>query len=190
MRPPSTVLLRSLLRPEQPLCQMQIRSKSNWMPREKYAKITLLDKLHRRQKDAVRRERQSSQQRAEKMTFESLPHPPPSAVQSATPSPQAGPTPTVSPLPFKINRTPSSNLPIYESSKAGGSKHITSIRKISGDLNELASRIRSALGLQQHIVDVKGRRKETVAINWTTRQVVVRGWRGPEIKKWAEFNGF
>ncbi|KAJ4510643.1 hypothetical protein HRR81_003925 [Exophiala dermatitidis] len=133
---------------------------------------------------------QSSQQRAEKMTFESLPHPPPSAVQSATPSPQAGPTPTVSPLPFKINRTPSSNLPIYESSKAGGSKHITSIRKISGDLNELASRIRSALGLQQHIVDVKGRRKETVAINWTTRQVVVRGWRGPEIKKWAEFNGF
>jgi hypothetical protein len=39
-------------------------------------------------------------------------------------------------------------------------------------------------------VDVKGRKKETVAINWTTRQVVIRGWRGAEVKKWAELSGF
>ncbi|EXJ94772.1 hypothetical protein A1O1_03170 [Capronia coronata CBS 617.96] len=187
MRAPSTLLLRALLRPQQPLCQ--IRSKSNWMPREKYAKITLLDKLHRRQKEALRKERQSSQVRAQKMTTESLPDPPPSQIQHPV-STQTGPSPTISLLPFKINRTPSSNLPIYQSSKAGGSKHITSIRKITGDLNELAARIRIALGLHQHVVDVKGRRKETVAINWTTKQVVVRGWRGPEIKKWAELNGF
>lgn len=55
MKAPSTLLLRAMLRPQQPLCQ--IRSKSDWMPREKYAKITLLDKLHRRQKEAIRRER-------------------------------------------------------------------------------------------------------------------------------------
>lgn len=97
---------------------------------------------------------------------------------------------TVSSLPFKITRTPSSNLPVYESTKSGGSKHITSIRKITGDLDELASQIRGALGMEQHIVDVRGRRKETVVINRTTRQVVVRGWRGPEIKKWAEMKGF
>ncbi|EXJ88858.1 hypothetical protein A1O3_01922 [Capronia epimyces CBS 606.96] len=187
MRPPSTLLLRALLRPQQPLCQ--IRSKSNWMPREKYAKITLLDKLHRRQKEALRKEHQSSQLRAQKMTVQSLPDPPPSPVKLEAAN-QPGPSPTISLLPFKINRTSSSNLPIYESSKAGGSKHITSIRKITGDLNELAGRIRTALGLQQFVVDVKGRRKETVAINWTTKQVVVRGWRGPEIKKWAELNGF
>jgi large subunit ribosomal protein L49 len=97
---------------------------------------------------------------------------------------------TVSHLPFRIARTPSANLPVYESTKSGGSKHITSIRKITGDLDELATQIRRALNLGPYIVDVRGRRKETVAINWTTRQVVVRGWRGPEIKKWAEMSGF
>lgn len=96
----------------------------------------------------------------------------------------------VSNLPFKISRTPSANLPIYESTKSGGSKHITTIRKITGDLDQLADQVRKALRLDQHIVDVRGRRKETVAINRTTRHVVVRGWRGPEIKKWAEFVGF
>jgi large subunit ribosomal protein L49 len=96
----------------------------------------------------------------------------------------------VSHLPFQISRTKSANLPVYESTKAGGSKHITTIQKITGDLNELADRVRKALGMEQQITDVRGRRKETIAINWTTRHVVVRGWRGPEIKKWAELNGF
>lgn len=113
--------------------------------------------------------------------------PPSSTLDLDSPSPSDSPS---SHLPFLISRTPSNNLPIYETAKAGGSKHITCIRKISGDLSGLASAIRTALGLGQYIVDVKGRRKETVSINPVSRQVVIRGWRGQEVKKWAELSGF
>ncbi|KIX00712.1 uncharacterized protein Z518_09777 [Rhinocladiella mackenziei CBS 650.93] len=190
MKVPSTLLLRAMLRPQLPLCQ--IRLKSDWMPREKYAKITLLDKLHRRQKAALRKERQDSQLHAENMTAESLPQRSPSPIQNPTTlsSGPKGPTNTVSLHPFMITRTRFGSLPVYQSTKGGGTKHITTIRKISGDLTELATQVRTALGLEQSFVDFKGRRKENVAINWTTRQVVVRGWRGPEIMKWAELNGF
>ncbi|KAI1610021.1 mitochondrial large subunit ribosomal protein-domain-containing protein [Exophiala viscosa] len=188
MKAPSTLLLRALLRPGRPLCQ--IRSKSYWMPREKYAKITGLDKLHRRQKEGIRREHEASRIRAEKMKFDPTAQPAPIPQQPSTVSPILEAMTTVSNLPFKISRTPSANLPVYESVKSGGSKHITTIRKITGDLDQLAGQVQKALGLGQHIVDVRGRRKDTVAINRTTRQVVVRGWRGPEIKKWAEMVGF
>lgn len=93
-------------------------------------------------------------------------------------------------LPYSISRTPSSNLPVYHLAKAGGNKHLTTVRKLAGDLNALQSDIRSALGLEQFVIDQQGRKKENVAINWTTRQIIVRGWRGPEIKKWAEMRGF
>jgi len=98
--------------------------------------------------------------------------------------------PGTSSLPFTINRTISQNLPIYETSKAGGNKHITQIRKLSGDLEALQEQLRTILGLGQYVTDLRGRKKENVAINWATRQIVVRGWRGPEIKKWAESAGF
>ncbi|KEF62961.1 uncharacterized protein A1O9_00936 [Exophiala aquamarina CBS 119918] len=190
MKAPSTLLLRAMLRPQQPLCQL--RSKSDWMPREKYAKITLLDKLHRRQKLAVRQERLDSELRAQQMT--SLPW-------SQQPKPQPSTTPTghplsshiqrsVSPFPYLISRTPSKNLPVYETAKNGGNRHITSIRKISGDIEGLAAAVRDALNLPEHTVDVKGRKKETVVINWTTNQVIIRGWRAAEVKKWAELSGF
>jgi large subunit ribosomal protein L49 len=82
------------------------------------------------------------------------------------------------------------NIPVYHLAKAGGNKHLTTVRKLSGDLHALQSDIRSALGLEQFAKDQQGRKKENVAINWTTRQIIVRGWRGPEIKKWAEMRGF
>jgi len=119
--------------------------------------------------------------------------------QQPAPQPQ---TPTTGPavssniqrsashFPYLISRTHSKNLPVYENAKNGGNRHITSIRKISGDIEELAVAVREALNLPEHIVDVKGRKKDTVAINWTTNQVVIRGWRGAEVKKWAELSGF
>ena len=98
--------------------------------------------------------------------------------------------PTFSHLPYSIVRTPTKNLPIYQSTKAGGSKHITTIRKIKGDLAELATSVRTALGMEEHVTDMRGRRKANVVINWTTKHVVIRGWRAPEIKRWAEMTGF
>jgi hypothetical protein len=219
MKAPSTSLLRALLRPQQPQCQL--RFKSLWMPREKYAKVTTLDKLHRKQKIAIRQERklspssrrwleetqanhhfkltgQASIDRAARMYPSETPVPP-----RATPSePDAQPpslldrirpanlTPSPYILPYKVLRTPSNGLPIYESAKGGGTKHITTIRKIQGDIFDLAASVRDALKLEPHYTDQKGRKKMTVVINQTTRHVVVRGWRGPEIKRWAEMSGF
>ena len=50
--------------------------------------------------------------------------------------------------------------------------------------------MREALGLQNVVVDPRGRKKETVAVNRLTGQVVVRGWRGAEVKRWCEMVGF
>lgn len=55
MRVPSVSLLRAFLKPLPAPCT-QVRSKSNWMPRERFAKTTRLDKLHRQQKAALRQE--------------------------------------------------------------------------------------------------------------------------------------
>jgi hypothetical protein len=98
--------------------------------------------------------------------------------------------PNTSPLPYSISRTTTSNLPIYESTKSGGSKHITTIRKIRGSLTDLALSVREALGLKEFVTDFRGRRKANVLVNGITRQVVVRGWRAAEIRVWAERNGF
>ena len=57
MRVPSLSLLRAFLKPCHAPC-IQIRHGTNWMPREKYAKVTGLDKLHRRQRVAERQERE------------------------------------------------------------------------------------------------------------------------------------
>jgi large subunit ribosomal protein L49 len=92
--------------------------------------------------------------------------------------------------PYTITRTASQQLPIYQLSKAGGNKHLTKLRKVDGDLNQLKSDIRAALGVEDFVIDRMGRKKENVAINWTTRQIVVRGWRRPELVKWAEGMGF
>jgi hypothetical protein len=50
--------------------------------------------------------------------------------------------------------------------------------------------LRDALGLEEGFVDAKGRKKEFVRINRTTGQVIVRGWRAAEVKKWCELAGF
>ncbi|EXJ60348.1 hypothetical protein A1O7_04500 [Cladophialophora yegresii CBS 114405] len=196
MKAPSTTLLRALLRPRQPLCQL--RWKSEWMPREKYAKITALDKLHRRQKAAVRKERQASEDRAARMYPDTDPSTPPPTVLAADLKASSlksrvrgsSITPTLSPLPYSILRTPSKNLPIYQTTKSGGSKHITTIRKIQGDLTELATAVRQALGMDEYMTDMRGRKKANVVVNRITKHVIIRGWRGPEIKRWAEVSGF
>lgn len=145
------------------------------MPRSKYAKVNRLDKLHRQQKDAMRQEKADAQIRAAELA---------KAVEA---SGQAG---TAHSLPFHIGRTKTNNLAIYEHVKAGGSKHITQIRKLSGDLTELQKALRTALQLPDFVVDGKGRKKEPVAINPLTQHIIIKGWRGSEVKKWAESLGF
>lgn len=148
------------------------------MPRHKYAKVNRLDKLHRTQKAALKQEKESSHTRATLLAQEML------TATSTTPEL------TASELPFHIGRTKTKNLAIYETVKAGGSKHITQIRRLSGDLEALQGMLRGVLKLPEWVVDGKGRKKEPVAVNPLTGHVIVRGWRGPEVKKWAEMLGF
>jgi large subunit ribosomal protein L49 len=109
---------------------------------------------------------------------------PPSAVPSSQPASSS--------LPYAISRTSSglSSLPIYESTKAGGSLHITTIRKCSGDLSLLQSHLLDALHLEASFLDRKGKKKENVKINPLTKQIIVRGWRGAEVRRWFEMVGF
>lgn len=132
-----------------------------------------------------------SQTRANAMSF----HPPApisttATDHAATLNNPVEPTTTSFQLPYLITRTPSAQLPIYEHAKGGGTKHITVVRKLSGDLGALQSHLRDALGLGEGFIDTKGRKKEYVSVNWTTRQVVIRGWRAAEVKRWCELAGF
>ncbi|KAK4913164.1 54S ribosomal protein img2, mitochondrial [Elasticomyces elasticus] len=163
---PSIALLRSLAQPPRSLCsscQRRAASTSkfpNFIPKHKYAAVSRLDKLHRQQKADNMKEKLESRSKA--------------LVLEKTLKQQAEfVSEDASQLPYHISRTKTMNLPIYETTKAGGSKHITTVRKI----NDI-------------IVDKQGRKKEPVAINRLTQQLIVKGWHGPEIKKWAETVGF
>lgn len=71
--------------------------------------------------------------------------------------------------------------------------HLTLVRKLSGDLELLKSDLSKALGLDgpaAEQIKQKGRKVESIHINWTTKQIVVRGWRAPEVRVWAEGMGF
>jgi large subunit ribosomal protein L49 len=93
-------------------------------------------------------------------------------------------------LPYAITRTRPGQLPIYNLTKGGGTKHITRIRKLSGDLNALKEDLTKALGLEGGMTNRRGERVEAMNVNWLNKQIFVRGWRGPEIKAWAESRGF
>ena len=67
-------------------------------------------------------------------------------------------------LPYRIERTPSLNLPIYLQSKRGGNLKQTKLRKIEGDINTLRSQLRDALKLED----------KEIVINQLTRQIIIR----------------
>ncbi|KPI35228.1 uncharacterized protein AB675_3804 [Cyphellophora attinorum] len=205
-----------------------------WMPREKYAKITSLDKLHRRQRDQRVQQRLDSQQRATGMIFAPTPiarspmstaaapvpesptaapaadalfsstststpaptpTPTPTSPETTAPfQPNPGPTPTTLPfkLPYLITRTKSLNLPVYEQTKGGGTSQLTIIRKITGDIPTFQRHIHQALfpSESEDFKDKRGRKKKWVSLNENTGHVVVRGWRGAEVKRWLELGGF
>ena len=117
-------------------------------------------------------------------------------IQTATPSEQLQPT-TPTPtqltiqLPYSLTRAgPSRNYPVYEKATAnGGTKHVTTIRRLSGDLQALQAHLCEALGLVTHEYDRMGKRRDNVWINWNTRHVLVRGWRGAEVRRWMQLVG-
>ena len=173
---PSLALLRASSQPQSPICTVcQTRSTSSWMPRHKYAKVNRLDKLHRAQKAALRQQKEDAEVRAValeqslKATVEQM---------------------STSNIPFHIARTKTNGLPVYETTKGGGTKQITKIQKCSGDLTALQRELRNVLQLPEIVVNSKGKKRIPVAVNHLTQHVIVSGWRAAEVKKWAQFSGF
>ena len=93
-------------------------------------------------------------------------------------------------FPYSIQRTTSKNLPIYQHSKRGGNLHLTTLRKIDGNLQVLKEEIQQALKIEPFVVDRKGRKKELISINQTTRHIVLKGWRKLELERFATERGF
>ncbi|MCJ1350371.1 MAG: hypothetical protein MMC33_000352 [Icmadophila ericetorum] len=80
---------------------------------------------------------------------------------SERPPPPSGPQI----LNYYVNRTASRQLPVYHLGKGGGgNQHLTRIRKITGDLNQLKEDLRRALGL----------REDWIWVNGLTQQVVIK----------------
>lgn len=145
------------------------------MPRHKYAKVNRLDKLHRQQKAALRQQIDDAKTRAVKLEETLRTMSEPSSSQS---------------LPYHIGRTKTNNLPVYEHTKSGGSKQVTIVQKLSGDLSAVQRELLAILRLPEVVTDGKGRKKETVSINRLNQHITIKGWRGEEVKKWAQVRGF
>lgn len=82
--------------------------------------------------------------------------------------------------PYHVHRTGTHNLPVYQSSKAGGSLKQTSIRKISGNPTRLAGELLSQL--QPRPLEVK--------VNPTNGHVVIKGWYKEEVIQFLKAKGF
>ncbi|KAK6532756.1 hypothetical protein TWF281_006933 [Arthrobotrys megalospora] len=99
----------------------------------------------------------------------------PAENQKLSASPQ---NPKAAHLPYQIEKSKSGNLPVYEVHAAGRIKS-TVIRKVKGDLQELAGDIKKALKLSN----------SQVRVNETTGRVEVAGARENEVKAFLRAQG-
>lgn len=87
-------------------------------------------------------------------------------------TPATEPQMPLSPPRYHVARSASKNLPVYTDYKRGGNLHLTTVRKVTGDLQALRDELRTWLSkkdedvkinpLTQHVV-VKGHHKEKIA---------------------------
>ena len=82
-------------------------------------------------------------------------------------------------FPFDIDRTRTNNIPVYVTAKAGGSKIVTTVRKIRGDLKELERVIRLHLGDNNHY-----------QINELTSQIHIKGNHKDKLTRLLKELGF
>ena len=81
---------------------------------------------------------------------------------------------------YHVGRSKSKNLPIYTDYKRGGNLHTTTVRKITGDLQQLRDELQSWLK----------KKDADVTINTLTGNVVVKGHCKPQIEELLKARGF
>jgi large subunit ribosomal protein L49 len=104
-----------------------------------------------------------------------------SSLKSKSPKKQVSGVPKLSlpPPRYHVSRSASKNLPIYTDYKRGGNLHLTTVRKITGDLSALRDELRVFLN----------KKNEDVKINSLTSHVVVKGHHTGEIAKFLAARG-
>jgi large subunit ribosomal protein L49 len=80
---------------------------------------------------------------------------------------------------YHVSRSVNKNLPIYTEYKRGGNLHLTTVRKITGDLSALRDELRVFLG----------KKNEDVKINPVTQHVIVKGHYPKEIAEFLRARG-
>ncbi|RDD47378.1 39S ribosomal protein L49, mitochondrial [Trichoplax sp. H2] len=83
------------------------------------------------------------------------------------------------PLPFRINRSKTNNIPVYSEIRKGRTLHLTIIRKIEGDLHAVKEGLKRLLG-----EDVQ------IQINEVNSQIIIKGKHVKPITKWLLLLGF
>ncbi|KAF2641255.1 hypothetical protein P280DRAFT_548993 [Massarina eburnea CBS 473.64] len=96
-----------------------------------------------------------------------------------SPAPSAR-TITLPPPKYHVGRSSSKNLPIYTDYKRGGNLHLTTVRKITGDLGALRDELRLFLN----------KKNEDVKINSLTSHVIVKGHHVQEVSEFLTLRGF
>lgn len=87
-----------------------------------------------------------------------------SSTQDSGPESYPSSRPTSPLLSYRVNRTPTANLPIYLLAKRGGNLKQTKLRKIEGDINTLRVHLRDALNLED----------KEITINQLTKHIIIR----------------
>ena len=87
---------------------------------------------------------------------------------------------SIPPPKHHVSRSINKNLPIYTDYKRGGNLHLTTIRKITGDLSALRDELRVFLN----------KKNEDVKINSLTSHVIVKGHHTSQIAEFLQARGF
>jgi large subunit ribosomal protein L49 len=127
--------------------------------------------------------KQSSTSKTTPRRADAVPTPSPTSKRNTTASLKSTPPPSasipLSPPRYHVSRSASKNLPIYTDYKRGGNLHLTTVRKITGDLSALRDELRVYLN----------KKNEDVKINDLTKHVVVKGHCKPEVQRFLEARG-
>ncbi|KAF1928925.1 Img2-domain-containing protein [Didymella exigua CBS 183.55] len=95
-------------------------------------------------------------------------------------TPATEPQMPLSPPRYHIARSANRNLPVYTDYKRGGNLHLTTVRKVTGDLQALRDELRSWLA----------KKDEDVKINTLTQQVIVKGHHKETVADFLSARGF
>jgi large subunit ribosomal protein L49 len=80
---------------------------------------------------------------------------------------------------YAVSRSANKNLPIYTDYKRGGNLHLTTVRKVTGDISALRDELRVFLN----------KKNEEVKINSVTQHVIVKGHHSSEIVTFLKARG-